>query len=272
MAVIVVVGADTHLGGRIVDRLVARGRSVVALTRPHSRGNRSRPPAPVASGVTPAPDPSGGDRPFGSPGAASSAAVAVGELAEVAVEGDGPGAVVAAIAAGAAGRPVAAVLHAEVDEASCIESPLTSMTPDDWHDLCARPVASALWTARAAFDVLGGGGGTLAFVCPSVSMTGAAGLVPLATAGEAVRLLAKSAARRWGGAGITVNAFAPSVDACSPHDRGAGRPAVNAAAFDESDVDAADEIASLLAYLADPGSARLSGATLGTDGGELMAP
>lgn len=305
MTVIAVVGADTYLGGRIADRLVARGRSVVALTPPPHSAVTAAPAAGSASG------PGGGDRPKRSPGAASSlvgpavvgpgggdrperssgaassvaervaagdavrgarlGAVAAGERAEVAIEDSGPEAVAAGIVAGAAGRQVAAVLHAEVDEASCVAAPLTSLTLDEWHDRAARPVVSALWTARAAFEVLGDGG-TLAFVCPSVSMTGTAGLVPLATAGEAVRLLAKSAARRWGSAGITVNVFAPRVDACSPHGRGAGRPAVNAAAFDEDDIDAADEIASLLAYLADPGSARLTGATLGTDGGELMAP
>ena len=63
------------------------------------------------------------------------------------------------------------------------------------------------------------------------------------------------------------------MEACVPpsaDDEGAGGLQVHATALD--DVDPPDDIASLLIYLAGPGAARLTGATLGTDGGELMAP
>jgi NAD(P)-dependent dehydrogenase (short-subunit alcohol dehydrogenase family) len=166
---------------------------------------------------------------------------------------------------------VAAVVHAEVDEALCAPVALVDTTPEEWQERCAGPVASALRTARAAYDVLAGAGGTVGFVCPSVGLTGAAGHVALASASESVRLLAKSAARRWGRHGITVNAFAPPLAACLPGSPLDARTAeVNATAF--PDVDPADEIAALVAALASPGAPRLTGATLGTDGGELMLP
>lgn len=217
--VIVVVGAQTHLGGRVAGCLAARGAAVVAV-----------------SGVE-----------------------------------AGPGPLVTAIVEGAAGRRVAAVVHAEVDEALCAPRPLVETTAEDWRERCARPVASALWTANAAYTVLTGEGrgGTVGFVCPSVGLTGATGHVALASAAESVRLLAKSAARRWGRHRITVNAFAPPLAACLPGPA-TQTAEVNATAF--PDVDAADEIAALVTTLVAPDAPHLTGATLGTDGGELMLP
>jgi NAD(P)-dependent dehydrogenase (short-subunit alcohol dehydrogenase family) len=259
-AVIAVVGIDTSIGGRIAERLAARDAAVVGLTRsPRSSG-------PAATTTT-------------------SAARGGGAVAVVVVEGEGPEAVVAAIEAAAGGRRVAAVLHAEIEPARCGEARLAELTPEAWRERCAGPIDRALWTARAGFTLMATGdgrpgqGGVLGFVCPSAALTGAAGHVALATAGEAVRLLAKSAARRWGRFGITSNAFAPHLAACVPpagdgagDSDGGGRLQVHATALDPGGVDPADDIASLLLYLAGPGPARLTGATFGTDGGELMAP
>ena len=233
-AVFVVVGAHTYIGTRIAERLAARGRSVVAL---------------------------GDDA------------------------GDDVAGRVAAIDEGAAGRAVAAVVHAEIDAGLCAPAPLGELTAEVWHERCARPVDSALWTARAAFTLMAigegrtGQGGVLGFVCPSVGLTGAAGQVASSTTSEAIRLLAKSAARRWGRFGITTNAFAPHLDACIPpvaagdgESDGERGLQVHATALDLDDVDPADDIASLLVYLSGSGAARLTGATLGADGGGLMAP
>jgi NAD(P)-dependent dehydrogenase (short-subunit alcohol dehydrogenase family) len=201
------------------------------------------------------------------------------DVVAVASAGDGPAALRAAIDAGARGRRIAAVLHAEIDATLCREARLAELTPEAWHERCARPIDLALSTARAGFALMATGegrpgrGGALGFVCPSVALTGAAGHVALSTASEAIRLLAKSVARRWGRFGITSNAFAPAVGACLPaepdEDAGDGPEGlpVHATALDP-----ADDIASLLVYLAGPGAAGLTGATLGTDGGELMAP
>jgi NAD(P)-dependent dehydrogenase (short-subunit alcohol dehydrogenase family) len=227
--VVVVVGAHTHLGGRIAAALSARGGQEV---------------------VRPAP------------------------------EEDGVAALVGAVERSAGGRRVAAVLHADVDDALCDEVELAELTPEEWQRRCAVPIDRALWTARAGFSSMAAGegragrGGVLGFVCPSVSLTGGAGHVALATATEAIRLLAKSAARRWGRFGITCNAFAPHLDACRPPLPAGGAPGlqVHATALDPTTVDPAEDIASLLLYLCSPGAAQITGATLGTDAGTLMAP
>jgi NAD(P)-dependent dehydrogenase (short-subunit alcohol dehydrogenase family) len=280
-AAFVVVGAHTFIGGCLVDRLAVRGRHVIALIRPPVDDD----PATIA-----APRLRSEGRPRGSESQGATTDVGPTESADrswatgttaVAIEGEGPGAVVAAIETGAAGRRVAAVLHAEIDAERCAPASLGELTPDVWHERCARPVDSALWTARAAFALMATGdgrtgqGGVIGFVCPSVALTGAAGQVAMSTTSEAIRLLAKSAARSWGRSGITVNAFAPHLDACvppAPPDEGERGLQVHATALDLADVDPADDIASLLVYLAAPGAARLTGATLGADGGSLMAP
>lgn len=177
-------------------------------------------------------------------------------------------------AAGAPG-PVAAVLHADVDPTLHEATRLADLTPERWQALCARPIDAALATAWAAFELMATGegrsgrGGVLGFVCPTVAMTGAAGQVAASTAGEAIRLLAKSAARRWGRFGITSNAFALALD---PGPAARESLQVHATALAADDLDPADDVASLLLYLVGPGAARLTGATFTADGGELMTP
>ena len=258
---VVVVGADTFIGARVATRLAARGAQVIGVA--HSR-----------PGDRPSPSPVEGGNPVGEDGLG-------GGVVVVDVEGDGPDAVLAAVAAGVGDRRVAAVVHAEIDPGSCSEARLAELTPQVWRERCAVPIDRALWTARAAFELMATGddrsgrGGVLGFVCPSVALTGAAGHVALATTSEAIRLLAKSAARRWGRFGITSNAFAPSLDACRPPATADGAGAglqVHATALALDEVDPADDIAALLLHLASPTGARLTGATFGTDAGDLMAP
>ena len=237
----VVVGADTYLGGRIALSLGRRGCAIVALSR-------SGLPAAAAERV-----------------AAAGADVVAGAIA-----GDGTGAVAEAIARGARDRAVTIVVHAEVDEAALAPRALLELDPGEWEAACHGPTASAVWTAQAAFGAMAGAGGTLGFVCPSVGMTGAPGRVPLSATSEAIRVLAKSAARNWGAVGITVNAFAPDVAACGPPTADRPAAAVNEAAF--TSVDAAEDVAALLVHLGGPDGALLTGATFGTDGGMVMAP
>jgi 3-oxoacyl-[acyl-carrier protein] reductase len=116
--------------------------------------------------------------------------------------------------------------------------------------------------------VLQGRGGRIVFVTPTVALTGAAQLVPYASAVEGIRALAKSAARQWGTDGITVNCVAPPVellgDATSP-------PGLEAAALGR-EPDARADVAPVLALLAAPGAHFVTGTTIVLDGGRVMAP
>jgi len=139
----------------------------------------------------------------------------------------------------------------------------------EWAAQAELPVRAALWVAQAAFSHLQGRDGRLVFVGPTTGMEGAAGLVPLATAAEAVRVLAKSAARRWGRDNITVNTVATSLtalgaSAATTRDAGRNSPALAGEGL--------DGVVGAVVWLAGAGSAAITGATIGADNGALMAP
>jgi 3-oxoacyl-[acyl-carrier protein] reductase len=139
------------------------------------------------------------------------------------------------------------------------EVALADVSAGGWEQRCHRPIIDALAAARSAHARMAGHGGRIVFVVPSFGLTGAAGLVPLATAVEGVRSLAKSAARQWGADRITVSCVARRV---------AG-PEVAVPTFGPP-TDA--EVAGAIALLASPESAGITGATLVVDGGTVLVP
>lgn len=155
-------------------------------------------------------------------------------------------------AAGAApgrldGSPVDLVVH--VADHRRREAALIDTDETAWDDAAEAPARALLATLQAAHPGLRMAGGGLIAVVPSVSLVGAAGLVAEATGWEVVRLLAKSAARRWAADGITVNVVASRVEV-------SGDAGVAAAVL----LLAADE------------AVHLTGATVQVDGGALMLP
>jgi 3-oxoacyl-[acyl-carrier protein] reductase len=97
------------------------------------------------------------------------------------------------------------------------------------------------------------------FVTPSFGLTGAAGLVPLATAAEGVRSLTKTAARQFGADGIRVSCVARRV---------AG-PVVAIPTFDDPTI---EDVAGAVALLASEAASGVTGATLVVDGGTVLVP
>ena len=92
--------------------------------------------------------------------------------------------------------PLDAVVHAAVDPDALVRSRIVDTADADWDRRCEAPLRAALVCAEAAFAQLEDRGGRLVFVTPTVSLTGAAGLVAYTTAVEGIRALAKSAARQ----------------------------------------------------------------------------
>jgi NAD(P)-dependent dehydrogenase (short-subunit alcohol dehydrogenase family) len=167
----------------------------------------------------------------------------------------------AAMEAASGGRPVRAVVHAVL--AADAPTPLVTLDLEGWQRRTRPGIGSAVATLLAARRLLGTGG-TIAVLCPAVVLSGATGRVAEATAGEAVRQLAKSAARAWGRDGITVCSLAV-VTSGAVEATTVNPPAV-------APGDAATEVSSIVAYLARPGAAALAGATFTLDGGGVMAP
>jgi 3-oxoacyl-[acyl-carrier protein] reductase len=142
--------------------------------------------------------------------------------------------------------------------------PLAEMSDDEWDAACEAPLRLGWFIAVAAHDVLVHTRGRFVMVLPVGPLVGLAGQVALGAALEGLRGLVKSAARQWGGDGITVNTLA--IDDGSGAARSRWPPAL------DRPIDARSDAASLLALIADPSFDVVTGATLVVDGGILMAP
>ena len=163
------------------------------------------------------------------------------------------------------GRPDVAV-WASITEDALLPSPVVGMDEPDWARRCEEPLFAALQFFQAAYPDLKGRNGRAVLVCPSVALEGAAGLVALAAAAEGQRQLAKSLARRWGHDGITVNIVTVPVAALGPAPADATR---TERAISSDPLAAA---AATVVWLASPGAVGITGATIGADGGAVMAP
>lgn len=140
------------------------------------------------------------------------------------------------------------------------ETPFATIGEEEWDRRAEAPVRTALLALQAAHRHRA----RLIVVSPTAGLEGAAGLVALATASEGVRMLAKSAARRWGPEGITVNVVAVAVAAFGVDSPDAARtlPALPPTAL--------AGVTSTVAWLA--AAEGITGVTITADDGALMAP
>jgi NAD(P)-dependent dehydrogenase (short-subunit alcohol dehydrogenase family) len=174
------------------------------------------------------------------------------------------------VQAAAALGPIDVVVHALVDPAALVPAPLADTGGALWDLRCEAVLRAALACLPATFECLAGRDGRVVVVTPTVALTGAAGLVPFATAAEGLRALAKSAARQWGEQGIAVNCVAPPVGLLAPS-AGPSDPAIEAPALGRAPDGRAD-VAPVVAMLASAPARFVTGATLVVDGGVVMAP
>lgn len=210
----------------------------------------------------------GGDQPLGAGlilalrGAGATVATVEGDLAD---RDDALRAVAAAVADVG---PPHALVHTAVAPAGLVAMPLVDVDDDRWWAVWEGTMRSSLWLCQAVHPHLTGRDGRVVFLTPTLAMSGAAGLAPVAAAVEGQRLLAKSAARQWGADGITVNCVAPSPELLGLP---AGEMALSAPALGRVGDPEAD-LGPIVAFLCSAGSHFLTGATLCADGGVWMAP
>lgn len=181
---------------------------------------------------------------------------------------DRDGAVQAVAAAVAeVGRPHALV-HAVVEPAALLPTPLADVSDEQWWASWEVTMRTSLWLCQAVHEHVAGNDGRVVFLTPTVGMSGGADLAPLAAASEGQRLLAKSAARQWGADGITVNSVAvsPGLLGLDVGDMALSAPALGRVGDPEAD------LGPVVAFLCGADSHFLTGATLVADGGVWMAP
>ncbi|MDI2128116.1 SDR family oxidoreductase [Yinghuangia seranimata] len=200
------------------------------------------------------------------------AGTVVGEAAS------GGGLAADAEAAGIAADGVELVVYAPYTPGSALPRAVVDMSAQEWDRLAEQPVRDGLAALQAAHPLLKAaaerrGEARFVLVAPSVAIEGGAGVVPLATAAESLRALAKSAARRWARDGVAVHLLAPTVFALD----------AEAEALRGSDVDRSEAalgaeamspeaVAEVVLLLCGPGARYLTGGTFPLDGGALMVP
>jgi NAD(P)-dependent dehydrogenase (short-subunit alcohol dehydrogenase family) len=198
--------------------------------------------------------------------------VAVGPLGTTADE-------VAGVLSAAAGEraPVQAVVLASAGVSATDHGELAGLDPTQWRQRVELPLQRTVACFQGAHRRLAPAGGCLVVLVPTLALVGASGYSPWATVAEGQRSLAKSAARAWGGEGITVNCVAvPATLLQSPTGApsGAGdpdRPGQPPPALTERP-DLGGSVATLVAALVSGPWRGVTGATIAVDAGVWMTP
>jgi NAD(P)-dependent dehydrogenase (short-subunit alcohol dehydrogenase family) len=170
------------------------------------------------------------------------------------------------------------VVLAAIDPSAFRAAPITSLSEDEWEKAAEYSMRAAFVTLQQAYGVLADGG-RVVLILPTVATTGVADLVPLCTAVEAIRVMAKAVARRWGARSITVNTIEVELAAFMLGDdvegdaEGVGVPVVPVLGQPALPPGSAvDDVLGLLDMLATPTAAAITGALLVADRGTVMQP
>lgn len=198
-------------------------------------------------------------------------------LADGVVDLTDPSAVRSALDDAASAAPVTTVVLAHLDPIGFRVTPLAELAEPDWEAAAERSLRVALVALQQAHAVVPDGA-RVVLVLPTVAASGAAGLVPLCTAVEGIRVMAKAVARRWGGRGITVNTIEVDLAAFVLGDeRDAAATAsvpivsqLGTAAL--APASAVADVVRLIEMLDSDTGAALTGALLVADRGTVMQP
>ncbi|HZR14528.1 MAG TPA: SDR family oxidoreductase [Acidimicrobiia bacterium] len=169
------------------------------------------------------------------------------------------------------GADVDVVVHAALPPGAAELLAFEEVTDERWETVWERGMRTTLALLQGAFPAMRERGrGRFVFVSPTLSMSGAPGLVPLTAYVEGQRLLAKSAARQWGPYGITVNCVAPAPE-LAVAGTAAGAVSLAAPALGGPG-DARDDLGPVVTFLASDAAHFVTGVTVCADGGVWMAP
>ena len=169
------------------------------------------------------------------------------------------------------GTDVEILVHAATPTEATEPLAFEDVTDARWDRVWERGMRTTLALLQAAFPAMRDRGrGRFVFVTPTVSMSGAPGLVPLTALVEGQRLLAKSAARQWGRYGITVNCLAPAPE-LAVTGTAAGAVSLAAPALGRPG-DPHDDLGPVVTFLASDAGHFVTGVTVCADGGVWMAP
>jgi 3-oxoacyl-[acyl-carrier protein] reductase len=176
------------------------------------------------------------------------------------------------------GAPVDVVVLARIEPAAFVARAAVELDESAWDEACERTIRASFVLLQQAHAVVRDEG-RVVVVLPTVAATGVAGLVPLCTAVESVRVMAKAVARRWGARGVTVNTIEVDLetffrgDGSSESAGGIAVPSVPVLGQPSlPERDAVGDVIGLIDLLAEPVSGGLTGALLVVDRGTVLQP
>jgi 3-oxoacyl-[acyl-carrier protein] reductase len=149
------------------------------------------------------------------------------------------------------------------------QRPLTDMPEAEWRDAAEAAPLRAMRALQRARTATLSERGNIVVVAPSVGLIGAAGLAHYVAGIEAIRAMAKSAARQWAADRISVSLIVVPLEliASTAGDlvRHVGRSA-------RKDADLLDAVVCAVDFVLSGGGPGLTGSTLVIDGGAVMVP
>lgn len=167
------------------------------------------------------------------------------------------------------------VVLAHLDPAGFSARAITELSEQDWDDSAERSMRHAFVALQQVHAIVDDGT-PIVLVLPNVAAVGVAGLVPLCTAVEGIRVMAKAVARRWGARSITVNTIEVELSAFMLADGDDGVtevpqvPVLGSPALPAGSV--VDDVLALLGVFASPAGRSITGAFLMADRGTVMLP
>jgi 3-oxoacyl-[acyl-carrier protein] reductase len=147
--------------------------------------------------------------------------------------------------------------------------PLIDTIEAEWRDAAETAPLRAMLALQRARTATLSKCGNIVVVAPSVGLIGAEGLSPYVTGIEAIRAMAKSAARQWAADRISVSLIAVPLGLIVS-DAGDLVPHVGRGA--RKDADLVDAVVRAVHFLLSGAGPGLTGSTLVVDGGAVMVP
>ena len=162
------------------------------------------------------------------------------------------------------------VVHAAMPAVAFERVPFHEVDDDRWDAVWEQTMRDTIAVLQSGYRAMRERGGSFVVITPVVGMSGAAELGPYSAAVEGVRLLAKSAARQWGGDGVRVNCLAPAPEHV-PIGVASGALALSPPALGGPG-DVETDLGPIVAWLLTDDAHFVTGVTLCADGGVWMAP
>ena len=146
---------------------------------------------------------------------------------------------------------------------------IAGIAPGTWRREAEEVPLRTMHILQRAHTLMARRDGRIVIVTPTIGLPGAANLVAYITGVEAVRAMAKSAARQWATDRVSVNLVEVPL---GMFDSELGQYTRHMTAAAYTDVDLLPSLTSTVKFLLEDAAQELTGTTITADGGSVMLP